>query len=339
MHAPPGKPIHVGPAFRLILADLKVDERAALRRAGLPAGLLDGDGSYLSLDDAYRLHDAIDVEAGEPELALRAGLVVAAELFEPALFSALCSPDLNTAAARLSRFKKLVGAFTLDVKARPEATQLAYGCKYRPDVHPTIGLSQLVFLVAFTRRATRHRVLPLRVELQRLPASRQPYEDFFGCRVEEGPAFALDIAAADAARPFLTHNDRMWEAFEPGLRRRMVTASDTVSIRERVESALLELLPSGRAQVTDVAKELAIGTRTLQRRLAEERTTWLEVLNDTRERLARHYLQHTRMTPAEVSFLLGFEDPNSLFRAFQRWTATTPEAWRAQAGDAQGTRP
>ena len=27
----------------------------------------------------------------------------------------------------------------------------------------------------------------------------------------------------------------------------------------------------------------------------------------------------------------GFDDPNSLFRAFHRWTGTTPEAWRAKA--------
>lgn len=41
-------------------------------------------------------------------------------------------------------------------------------------------------------------------------------------------------------------------------------------------------------------------------------------------------LRTTKMSPAEVSFLLGFEDPNSLWRAFQRWTGTTPESWRAQ---------
>lgn len=336
MPASPGKPIHVGPAFRLILADLRVDERAVLRRAGLPSGSLDGEGSYLSLDDHYRLHDAIEAEAvaADPpvvDLALRAGLVVSAELFEPALFSALCSPDLNTAAARLGQFKRLVGAFTLDVKVGPECTQLTYGCKHRPDVHPAIGLAQLVFLVAFTRRATRHPVVPRRVALQRLPASREPYEDFFGCPLEPGAAFAIELRPADATRPFLTHNDRMWEAFEPGLRNRMVEAAGAGSVREQVESALLELLPSGRAQVDDVAKALGVGARTLQRRLAAEDTTWLEVLNHTRERLARHYLQKTTMSPAEVSFLLGFEDPNSLFRAFRRWTGATPEAWRAGA--------
>ena len=111
----------------------------------------------------------------------------------------------------------------------------------------------------------------------------------------------------------------------------MADADEARSTSDRVEAALFELLPSGRTQMTDVAKELGIGVRTLQRRLAAEDTTWLAVLNQTRERLARHYLGTTTMSPAEVGFLLGFEDPNSLFRAFHRWTGTTPESWRADA--------
>lgn len=122
----------------------------------------------------------------------------------------------------------------------------------------------------------------------------------------------------------------MWEAFEPALRRRMSEADEERSTYDLVEASLFELLPSGRTQMRDVAKDLGVGTRTLQRRLASEKTTWLEVLNRTRERLARHYLRSTTMSPAEISFLLGFDDPNSLFRAFNRWTGTTPESWRAR---------
>lgn len=48
------------------------------------------------------------------------------------------------------------------------------------------------------------------------------------------------------------------------------------------------------------------------------------------ERLARHYLAHTEMTPTEISFPLGFDNSNSLFRAFHRWTGTTPESWRSR---------
>ncbi len=300
-----------------------------LRRAGLPITTLEGEGSHISIDHYYALHEAIDEHAGDPTIALKAGRIVSVELFDPALFSALCSPDMNTAANRLGQFKRLVGAFTLDVVVDDGATSMRYRCKHRPDVPSTRGLSELVFLVALIRRATRHEVVPLRVSIQHALAEAGPYAEYFGCPIIEGDGYAVTFDAVDAARPFLTHNVRMWESFEPDLRRRMAEGDSERSTSEQVESALFELLPSGRTEMKDVAKELGVGTRTLQRRLAAEETTWSTLLGQTRERLARHYLRNTNMTPSEVSFLLGFEDPNSLFRAFHRWTGTTPESWRA----------
>ncbi|WP_354338449.1 AraC family transcriptional regulator [Pseudomonas kilonensis] len=43
----------------------------------------------------------------------------------------------------------------------------------------------------------------------------------------------------------------------------------------------------------------------------------------THESLARHYLGETTLSGAEIAFLLGFEDPNSFYRAFQDWTGQT----------------
>jgi AraC-like DNA-binding protein len=83
--------------------------------------------------------------------------------------------------------------------------------------------------------------------------------------------------------------------------------------------------------MADVSQALGIGGRSLQRRLASEGTSWGEILNQTRERLALHYFGSTDLSATEVGFLLGFQDPNSLYRAFHRWTGTTPEVWRAEA--------
>jgi AraC-like DNA-binding protein len=325
------KQAHVGSAWRLLLRDLGLDARAILRRAGQPLSLFEGEGSFVSLDVLYALYDAIEQEADDPTLALQAGKVVAIELFDPALFAAICSPDLNTAAARLGEFKRLVGPFRLDVEVEPGETRLRYRCKHRPDLPWLRGLAEVVFLVALARRATRHPVVPLRATAQALPSDTRAYQEYLGCPVELGPAYGVVFAGRDAQRPFLTFNARMWDAFEPALRRRMSESDERRSTVEAVEASLCELLPSGRTQMRDVARSLGTGTRTLQRRLAAEDTTWLEVLNRTRERLARHYLESTNLSPAEVSFLLGFDDPNSLFRAFNRWTGSTPEAWRAGA--------
>lgn len=326
---PEGPSVHVGGAWRLVFRDLALDETAILKRAGLPPKLLQGDGSHISVDELYALHEAVEAEAGPSAVALRAGTVWSTELFDPAIFAAICSPNMNVATTRLGEFKRLVGPFSLEVDIAPETTRIRYLCRVRPDLPRTLALSEMAFLVGFARRATREDITPRQVSLPRLPEDLAPYQSFFRCPLVEDSACALTLAARDAELPFLTHNERVWESFEPSLRRRMADARETRSTSEEVEAALLELLPSGRTQMTDVAKELRVGTRTLQRRLAAENTTWLEVLNNTRERLARHYLETTRMSPAEVGFLLGFEDPNSLFRAFQRWTGTTPESWRA----------
>jgi AraC-like DNA-binding protein len=322
--------VHVGKVWRLMLADLGLSDVAVLRRAGLPSGLLDDDGSRITLDEFYALWESFDAEAQSPTLALELGQIEASEFFDPAFFAAMCAPNMTVAGQRLGEFKRLVGAFSLDVEVIPTETRFSYRCKYRPDLPATLAATEIVFLVNFLRRATRQRVVPKSVCLPPAIQETAAFEDWFGCAISNGETASFSLDPIDAVRPFLTHDNQMWQSFQPDLRRRMDAAREDLGMRARVENALLELLPSGRTQIDDVAGELAVSRRSLQRRLSEEGTSWLDVLNSARMRLAQHYLTNTNLGAAEVSFLLGFEDPNSFFRAFRRWTDTTPEAWREE---------
>lgn len=122
----------------------------------------------------------------------------------------------------------------------------------------------------------------------------------------------------------------MWQAFEPELRQRLSELDAEASFASKVRSALLEMLPSGEKSAEEVARRLAVSKRTLQRRLGDEATSFQVELNQVREGLARHYLANTELPGAQISFLLGFEDPNSFVRAFHAWTGTTPEALRGE---------
>ena len=97
---------------------------------------------------------------------------------------------------------------------------------------------------------------------------------------------------------------------------------------ERVSVALFELLPGGRSQIGDVARALGVSARTVQRRLGQEDTTYRDVLDHTRARLAQHYLTKTQLTTTEIAFLIGYDDPKSLYPAFRSWTGMTPQAVR-----------
>jgi AraC-like DNA-binding protein len=120
----------------------------------------------------------------------------------------------------------------------------------------------------------------------------------------------------------------MWSFFEPGLRKRLHELDRQATMRDRVYSTLLEALPAGDLSMAAICKKLGVSTRTLQRRLNDEGCSFQQTLDQVRTSLAQHYLQSSSMTGAEISFLLGFEDPNSFVRAFQGWTGTTPQSAR-----------
>ncbi len=84
-----------------------------------------------------------------------------------------------------------------------------------------------------------------------------------------------------------------------------------------MRSSLIELLPIGYSSIEEVSAKLGISKRTLQRKLYDEKTTFQKQLNHTRELLAKNYIKNTNMTSDDIAFLLGYQDLNSFFRAFQ----------------------
>ena len=64
-------------------------------------------------------------------------------------------------------------------------------------------------------------------------------------------------------KPFISHNDTMWEFFEPELQKRLYEMERDDSFSAKVRSALTELLPGGAGTVDDVAAKLGVSKRTL----------------------------------------------------------------------------
>ena len=320
----------INPGWRLLLRDMGVDAANVLRRAQLPGDLFGRERAYLDTDAYFALWRAVEQEAQDPVLPLRVGQAISVEAFDPPVFAAVCSPNLGVALPRIARYKRLVCPLLLAVEH--DEARLVLGFHWPDATRPPpmmLAVTELVYFVQLARLATRERIVPLAVTAPELPSAPEAYAAHLGVALTRGPP-AVTFSAADAARPFLTANDAMWSFFEPELARRLAELEAEASAEARVRAALMELLPTGGASVEAVAARLGTSKRTLQRRLGTEGTSFQRVLDGTREQLARHYLRRSSMTGAEISFLLGFEDPNSFFRAFHAWTGTTPEQARLQ---------
>lgn len=315
------------PQTKILLADLCISHGNVLRRAALPGDLLDRAGATLPSADYHRLWEALEAESGDSALPLRITAAQTAEAFSPLVFAALCSADLNRAALRLQTYKRLIGPMRLDVDIGEETTTIA--CRWVDEQPPiALALTSLLFWIALVRIGCREEVRPLAVVTTEPPVEQASYIEAIGVPIGSAHEHAITFTAADAARPFLTASEAMWAGFEPSLRTRLADLDAVASTEDRVRAALVELLPAGEATMRSVGRSLAMSTRTLQRRLSEEGTSYQAVLADTREALARHYLADETISTADISFLLGYADPSSFYRALHGWTGLTPERLR-----------
>lgn len=83
------------------------------------------------------------------------------------------------------------------------------------------------------------------------------------------------------------------------------------------------------ASLEAVARQLGVTSRTLSRRLADERTSFSEIQDRVMIDKAKVYLRHSTVSLSQISELLGYSEPGAFTRAFRRVTGISPRNWRA----------
>ena len=92
--------------------------------------------------------------------------------------------------------------------------------------------------------------------------------------------------------------------------------------------ALVLVRPQSHPDPEAIARRLAVSLRSLQRKLADEGTSFAALLDETRSTLARGYLDEDRYSVSEITYLLGFAGVSAFSHAFKRWTGSSPSAYR-----------
>ena len=164
------------------------------------------------------------------------------------------------------------------------------------------------------------------------------YEVHFRCPMKfKSNQNALIFSKSDMERPFVTYNADLLAAVAPQLEAELSEQLAQKTFTEQAKGILKQLLAGQRPGIQDLARELHLSTRTLQRRLTEQGITFQRLLDEARRELARHYLLHSSRELNETAYLLGFEDANSFFRAFHNWEGTSPGQWRLLQKNSQAT--
>jgi AraC-like DNA-binding protein len=327
------------PAFPL-LAERGVDPAAILAATGLdPARFADPD-----LRIPYATGGALLARCAAATRMPHFGLLVGAR-FDLAMLGVLGqlignSPTVGDALQQLVRHLHLhdrgAVAFTLDL-GRAQ-TALGYAV-YRSD---TPGIAE-VYDLALSVGASIVRALcggswrPDLVTLaHRAPADTAPYRRHFGAPVQFDaphselvfPSRWLDGRVSDATLPARVAAERVAKAQERRER-----------LGERVHRIVRGLLVSGDLSSPRVAAIVGMHERVLRRRLHEEGTSLVAIVDRARLEGARALLDETELPLPDIAAALAYSDATAFSRAFRRWTGTTPNAWRSRGTGASVATP
>jgi AraC-like DNA-binding protein len=102
------------------------------------------------------------------------------------------------------------------------------------------------------------------------------------------------------------------------------------SIVERARRAVYLTLPAGRGTLEQVADNLGLHPRMLQRQLEKEGEAFATLLNAVRRELALRYLSSSAHSITAIAHMTGYASPSSFTRWFAAEFGMSPAAWRAE---------
>jgi AraC-like DNA-binding protein len=309
-----------------------LDARALLVAAEIDPASLEVD-ARLPTDKISRLWELAVERSGNPAIGLAQHDVVRPASFDVVGYTMMSCANLRGAFERLIRYLLILSdAFTMTMDEERAGYRVAFVLfgGDRPIPRQRIEFI-VVTLVGFCRWISGRDVNPLAIELPYpAPADLAPYRAAFRYPVRfDAPRNSLLFAADDMVAGLPTSNPLLAELHER-FAGEYLQHFDHAQISYRVREMIIRRLPDGEPKRDEIASELCMSERTLQRRLEEEGTSFIQLMDDTRRELAEQYLGRLQLSLAQAAYLLGFADQSSFFRACRRWFDLSPGQYRSQ---------
>ncbi len=309
----------------------RLDVPALFREAGLDIRVLERADGRLPVEQVDRLWMLAAERSGQPFIALSRATVDNPTSFDMLAYAMMSCQNLAEAVVRLVQYCTVVSD-AVDLRV----VDIAKGCRIEvtPMEPPILGRSSrldytIVTFLAFCRWVTCRHIVPLGVELSYpAPSDLTHHQNAFACTPRfNAPLHALLLCKADLQLPLPTANAVLSRLHDRAVQEH-VRSMQSTGIAARMATTLVRRIGSGQVMRRDVARDMCMSDRTLQRRLLEAGTSFQKELDALRRQLTENYLGDPALPLAGIAPLLGFAEESTFYRACQRWFELSPKQAR-----------
>lgn len=155
------------------------------------------------------------------------------------------------------------------------------------------------------------------------------YEQLYGAPVGFlAPDNSISLHGSGLRAPMPDHDERLLAHRRHQAERYEVTTLFEGDLPNKVMMLYAQRMALSRPDADQIAALMNMSRRTLQRRLQEAGTSWLDVIEQARQQVACAELLQGEVSVTDLALLTGYEDTRAFLRAFKRWTGLTPSGFR-----------
>ena len=268
---------------------------------------------------------------GEPGLGFYLGLQKRMTGYGYLGFAAMSSSCLRDALELVARYASVVTSF-VQVRLQTEGRMACLVIEEHVDLGSARDIPLIGLVSGMRRLASLLTGRDLRAEYVDLSIPEPPYFSRFQHLLTNArfgrlaTQLVLDAKLLDLP---LVHSDRAALLLTRDHCERALQQQGSPDV-ERVREVIWS--DGGYRGLEDVAKTLALSSRTLKRRLAAQGVSFSALLAQERRRKATFLLDMRQMPLEMVAQRLGYSTVSNFARAFRHWTGKTPAEYRRSRG-------
>jgi AraC-like DNA-binding protein len=317
-----------------VLGRMGFGRRACLKGTGIMLAQLDRPESRLTFQQEIAFYrnalqlsgdKAIGLRLGEPFIPQRYGLIG---------YALLAAPTLRRAMSLAENFGQLTFSFFSFEFGEKDGLGW-FAMKDPPAIEDAVHdvyLDRDMSAAVVDFSALMGRSMPLQaVHLAHDGhGCAQRYRQHFGCEVRFSSYPSKLVFEASLLDEPLPQGDRETSRYFRQQCQMLIAKLESQSHFTDDVRMILLARPGEFPTIEQAARRLHMSTRTLRRKLSKEGCSFKSLLNEVRYRMAREYLEETRLPISEISWLLGYTEPGNFSHAFRRWNGASPRDYRGQ---------
>lgn len=316
-----------------ILEAYNKDPLDVFTRVQLNPQLMHQPGARYSLNKVADLWEYMERVIEDPCFGLAAAKYWHPSHFGTLGYALLMSTCLRTTLERLIRFHRIISDAAFGkISEHQDRKSLVFNLtnKDEKQYSPAREDAAIAWIMSVLQVNYQRPLSPVSLSFRhsRPPGCAGKYYELFQAPIMfDAPISGIELSLDDADRILPSGNKDMAE-FNDQAMNKYLLAKDSDPLVSRVTKIIVEHLPSGDATIEKAASELYMSKRKLQRLLHDEGTSFIALLNETREDIAKQYVRDKDMNLTEIAFLLGFSEQSTFSRSFKRWTGKSPSSFR-----------